>query len=92
MKRLGETKPVLKQSVVAVFIASEENSSIPGVGVDMLVKDKLLDKLKSGPLLVSVILNLSDKTLEAVFFFNVYSFEGFGLIRLISSRVLEPAV
>lgn len=50
MKRLGETKPVLKQSVVAVFIASEENSSIPGVGVDMLVKDKLLDKLKSGPL------------------------------------------
>ncbi|CAF2023722.1 hypothetical protein Bca4012_079873 [Brassica carinata] len=50
MKRLGETKPVLKSSVVAVFIASEENSSIPGVGVDMLVKDKLLDKLKSGPL------------------------------------------
>nr|VDC74430.1 unnamed protein product [Brassica rapa] len=51
MKRLGETKPALKSSVVAVFIASEENSSIPGVGVDMLVKDKLLDKLKSGPLL-----------------------------------------
>ncbi|KAF8096766.1 hypothetical protein N665_0301s0014 [Sinapis alba] len=50
MKRLGETKPVLKSSVVAVFIASEENSSIPGVGVDMLVKDKLLDNLKSGPL------------------------------------------
>lgn len=52
MKRLGETKPALKSSVVAVFIASEENSSIPGVGVDMLVKDKLLDKLKSGPLLI----------------------------------------
>ncbi|RIA05279.1 hypothetical protein BRARA_K00483 [Brassica rapa] len=50
MKRLGETKPALRSSVVAVFIASEENSSIPGVGVDMLVKDKLLDKLKSGPL------------------------------------------
>ncbi|CAH2078730.1 unnamed protein product [Thlaspi arvense] len=50
MKRLGETKPALKSSVVAVFIASEENSSIPGVGVDMLVKDKLLDKLKFGPL------------------------------------------
>ncbi|KAF8088348.1 hypothetical protein N665_0545s0016 [Sinapis alba] len=49
MKRLGETKPALKSSVVAVFIASEVNSSIPGVGVDMLVKDKLLDKLKSGP-------------------------------------------
>ncbi|CAA7042990.1 unnamed protein product [Microthlaspi erraticum] len=50
MKRLGETKPALRSTVVAVFIASEENSSIPGVGVDMLVKDKLLDKLKSGPL------------------------------------------
>ncbi|KAJ0232925.1 Acetylornithine deacetylase [Hirschfeldia incana] len=50
MKRLGETKPALRSTVVAVFIASEENSSIPGVGVDMLVKDKLLDNLKSGPL------------------------------------------
>ncbi|KAL1200646.1 Acetylornithine deacetylase [Cardamine amara subsp. amara] len=50
MKRLGETKPALRSTVVAVFIASEENSSITGVGVDMLVKDKLLDKLKSGPL------------------------------------------
>ncbi|KAL9167084.1 hypothetical protein ABFS82_05G073000 [Erythranthe guttata] len=50
MKRLGETKPQLKSTVVAVFIASEENSSIPGVGVDALVKDGLLDKLKQGPL------------------------------------------
>ncbi|XP_047322918.1 acetylornithine deacetylase [Impatiens glandulifera] len=50
MKRLGETKPKLKSTVVAVFIASEENSSIPGVGVDALVKDGLLDKLKQGPL------------------------------------------
>lgn len=50
MRRLGETKPQLKSTVVAVFIASEENSSIPGVGVDALVKDKLLDKLKQGPL------------------------------------------
>ncbi|KFK28468.1 hypothetical protein AALP_AA7G000200 [Arabis alpina] len=50
MKRLGQTKPALRSTVVAVFIASEENSSIQGVGVDMLVKDKLLDKLKSGPL------------------------------------------
>lgn len=58
MKRLGQTKPALKSTVVAVFIASEENSSIPGVGVDMLVKDKLLDKLKSGPLLVSIFLDL----------------------------------
>ncbi|KAL9666451.1 hypothetical protein QQ045_000783 [Rhodiola kirilowii] len=50
MKRLGETKPKLKSTVVAVFIASEENSSIPGVGMDALVKDGLLDKLKNGPL------------------------------------------
>lgn len=50
MRRLGETKPQLKSTVVAVFIASEENSSIPGVGVDALVKDGLLNKLKEGPL------------------------------------------
>ncbi|XP_038680475.1 acetylornithine deacetylase-like [Tripterygium wilfordii] len=50
MKRLGETKPKLKSSVVAVFIASEENSSIPGVGIDALVRQGLLDKLKGGPL------------------------------------------
>nr|GMD78257.1 acetylornithine deacetylase [Ipomoea batatas] len=50
MRQLGETKPQLKSTVVAVFIASEENSSIPGVGVDALVKDGLLDKLKHGPL------------------------------------------
>ncbi|KAL1805397.1 hypothetical protein DCAR_0831004 [Daucus carota subsp. sativus] len=50
MRRLGETKPKLKSTVVAVFIASEENSSIPGVGVDALVKHGLLNKLKQGPL------------------------------------------
>ncbi|KAD4385071.1 hypothetical protein E3N88_25239 [Mikania micrantha] len=50
MKTLGQTKPNLKSTVVAVFIASEENTSIPGVGVDALVKDGLLDKLKDGPL------------------------------------------
>lgn len=50
MRKLGETNPKLKTTVVAVFIASEENSSIPGVGVDALVKDGLLDKLKNGPL------------------------------------------
>ncbi|CAK9152720.1 unnamed protein product [Ilex paraguariensis] len=50
MKRLGETKLELKSTVVAVFIASEENTSIPGVGVDALVKDGLLTKLKQGPL------------------------------------------
>ncbi|KAF2308796.1 hypothetical protein GH714_019597 [Hevea brasiliensis] len=50
MKRLAETKPKLKSTVVAVFIANEENSAITGVGVDALVKDGLLNKLKGGPL------------------------------------------
>jgi acetylornithine deacetylase len=50
MKRLGEVKPALKHSVIAVFICNEENSSVTGIGVDGLVKDKLLDKLKTGPL------------------------------------------
>ncbi|KAJ4950490.1 hypothetical protein NE237_027322 [Protea cynaroides] len=50
MQRLGETKPKLKSTVVAVFIANEENSSIAGVGVDELVKHGLLNKLKQGPL------------------------------------------
>lgn len=52
MKRLGEIKPKLKSTVVAVFIANEENSAISGVGVDALVKDGLLNKLKGGPLYV----------------------------------------
>ncbi|KAE8690265.1 Acetylornithine deacetylase [Hibiscus syriacus] len=50
MKRLAETKLKLKTTVVAVFIANEENSAITGVGVDALVKAGLLDKLKGGPL------------------------------------------
>lgn len=50
MRRLGQKKPALKNTVVAVFIANEENSSVLGIGVDALVKDGLLDKLKNGPL------------------------------------------
>nr|DAD47504.1 TPA_asm: hypothetical protein HUJ06_017441 [Nelumbo nucifera] len=50
MRMLGKTKPQLKSTVVAVFIANEENSSILGVGVDAIVKDGLLNKLKQGPL------------------------------------------
>lgn len=50
MRKLGESKPTLKSTVVAVFIASEENSSIPQVGVDALVRAGLLEKLKPGPL------------------------------------------
>ncbi|KAJ6820847.1 putative acetylornithine deacetylase [Iris pallida] len=50
MRRLGEKKPKLKNTVVAVFIANEENSSVMGIGVDALVKEGLLNKLKNGPL------------------------------------------
>ncbi|KAM5573367.1 acetylornithine deacetylase [Rosa sericea] len=50
MRRLAQTKPKLKSTVVVVLIANEENSSISGVGVDALVKDGLLNKLKDGPL------------------------------------------
>ncbi|KAJ7555592.1 hypothetical protein O6H91_05G046000 [Diphasiastrum complanatum] len=50
MRLLGTTKPKLKTTVVAVFIANEENSSVRGVGVDALVEEGRLDKLKSGPL------------------------------------------
>jgi acetylornithine deacetylase len=50
MKKLGETKPDLKSTVVAVFIANEESSVITGVGIDALVQDCLLNKLKEGPM------------------------------------------
>jgi acetylornithine deacetylase len=50
MKKLGETKPDLKSTVVAVFIANEESSVITGVGIDALVQDCLLYKLKEGPM------------------------------------------
>ena len=49
-RQLAEAQPALETSVVAVFIANEENSSVAGVGVDALVKDGLLDALKAGPL------------------------------------------
>jgi acetylornithine deacetylase len=39
---LATKKPALKVGVTVVFIASEENSSVPGVGVDVLEKNGLL--------------------------------------------------
>ncbi|KAH0742352.1 hypothetical protein KY290_035395 [Solanum tuberosum] len=50
MKRLAETKIKLKSTVIAIFIASEENASIQGIGVDALDKDGWFDNLKEGPL------------------------------------------
>lgn len=47
---LAEQRPALRTSVVAVFIANEENSTFVGIGVDQLAKDGYLDSLKAGPL------------------------------------------
>jgi acetylornithine deacetylase len=48
-RQLAVTKPTLKVNVACVMIANEENSSIPGIGVDELVKRGLIAHLKSGP-------------------------------------------
>ena len=47
---LAKVKPALRRSVFAVFIANEENSSRLGVGVDQLVSQGELERLKAGPL------------------------------------------
>jgi acetylornithine deacetylase len=49
-KQLAETKPKLKTSVKAIFIASEENSSIPGIGIEEMQKKGELVSFKNGPL------------------------------------------
>jgi len=46
---IGEKKPALNTDITVVLIASEENSSIPEVGVDMLMKHGYLDDIKRGP-------------------------------------------
>lgn len=48
--QLGESKPALKQNVVVVFIANEENGSFKGIGVDQLDKEGYMENLKGGPL------------------------------------------
>lgn len=42
-------RPVLKQSIVGVFIANEENGTFKGIGVDQLSLEGYLDDLKRGP-------------------------------------------
>eukprot|EP00798_Chlamydomonas_sp_ICE-L_P008196 gene8196-1458_t len=49
-RQLGETKPKLKQTVVGVWIANEENSKVLGIGVDEMVKQGKLQHLLPGPL------------------------------------------
>jgi len=45
---LAKTKPALKVSIGAVFIANEENSMIEGIGVDALVQNGKISHLKNG--------------------------------------------
>lgn len=47
--QFAEKRPDFNVAVTAVFIASEENSSIPGVGVEKLMEEGYLDELKGGP-------------------------------------------
>jgi acetylornithine deacetylase len=47
---LGQKKPVLKRSIVVVFIANEENGSFRGIGVDQLAVEGHMEQLKNGPL------------------------------------------
>mmetsp|Transcript_8132 Transcript_8132/g.23335 ORF Transcript_8132/g.23335 Transcript_8132/m.23335 type:complete len:446 (-) Transcript_8132:440-1777(-) len=49
MAELGRHRPPLKNTIVAVMIANEENAKELGVGVDELVKRGMLDHIKSGP-------------------------------------------
>lgn len=48
--QLAEKKPKLKFKVVSVFIASEESTAIPGVGVDKMMETGKLDHIKGGPI------------------------------------------
>ena len=49
--QLAKLSPDLNASITGVFIASEENDSIPNVGVDKLVETGRLDCLKKGTVL-----------------------------------------
>jgi acetylornithine deacetylase len=46
---LAELKPQLSRTIVAVFIANEENSSTLGIGVDKLDQEGRLQEIKNGP-------------------------------------------
>ena len=46
--QLGSRRPPLGPTVVGVFIANEENATLPGIGVDEMVKRGLLDRCRCG--------------------------------------------
>lgn len=49
-RNLGSKKPVIKPTVIGVFIANEENATLPGIGVDAMVDRGMLEVCKAGPL------------------------------------------
>lgn len=49
--QLAEQKPKLKRTVTIIFIASEENGEIQGVGVDKLMETGKMDHIKKGPVI-----------------------------------------
>jgi hypothetical protein len=52
MAKLGELKPKLERTIVALFIAGEEGAE-SGVGVDMVVEAGKIDELKNGESVVA---------------------------------------
>jgi acetylornithine deacetylase len=49
MMTLAENKPALRHSIVAVFIANEENGVFHGIGAEQLAKEGYMEELKNGP-------------------------------------------
>ncbi|KAI9915101.1 hypothetical protein PsorP6_006939 [Peronosclerospora sorghi] len=50
-KELSKRKFAIKNKVVCVLIAAEENSEIPGVGIEKLMESGKLDFIKNGPVI-----------------------------------------
>ncbi|KAF4032081.1 Peptidase family M20/M25/M40 [Phytophthora infestans] len=50
-KGLSQKKVSIETKVVCVLIASEENSKIPGVGVETLMESGKIDFIKKGPVI-----------------------------------------
>eukprot|EP01041_Mallomonas_annulata_P000871 gene871-1695_t len=49
MATLGEKRPVLKTSIVVIFIANEESSVVTNISIDRLKKEGYMDALRAGP-------------------------------------------
>ncbi|KAI9919976.1 hypothetical protein PsorP6_015774 [Peronosclerospora sorghi] len=51
LKELSKPKVAIKTKVVCVLIAAEENSEIPGVGIEKPMESGKLDFIKNGPVI-----------------------------------------